>query len=96
MDTGALGQGERTSFGRVLFALVLFGIFAPGIGAQTATSDAYMDPGAGDLHRAASEAWWAIDESVVRYTARVQQRIAAQIRTPLKDRTVYRNESAAR
>jgi len=77
-------------------AVVLL-LLLPGYGqAQATVPDAYLDPGAGELHRAASEAWWAIDESVVRYTARVQQRIAAQIRTPLKDRTIYRNESAAR
>jgi len=33
---------------------------------------------------------------VVRYTAVIKQRIAAGIRTPLKDRTLYRNESAVR
>ena len=38
----------------------------------------------------------SVDESVVRYTALVQQRIAAAIRTPLKDRIIYRNETAVR
>jgi hypothetical protein len=58
--------------------------------------DAYLDPVARSIHRAASENWKEIDESVVRYTALIQQRIAAAIRTPLKDRTLYRNETAVR
>lgn len=58
--------------------------------------DAYLDPVAEQLHRAAQENWWAIDESVARYTAVIQQRIAAALRTPLKDRTLYRNETAVR
>ncbi|MEK9500480.1 hypothetical protein WI372_05785 [Gemmatimonadota bacterium DH-20] len=56
----------------------------------------YLDPAAAALHAAASDNWGGIDDAVVRYTAMVRQRIAAQLRTPLKDRTLYRNESAAR
>jgi len=58
--------------------------------------DAFLDPTAGDLWRAARANWQAIDSSVVRYTAVIKQRIAAGLRTPLKDRTLYRNESAVR
>jgi hypothetical protein len=77
-------------------ALVLVGV-GPGIGAgQTAGDGAYLDARAGTLHDAASRRWGELDASVVRYTAEVQQRIAAQLRTPLKDRTLYRNETAAR
>jgi hypothetical protein len=61
-----------------------------------ATTDAYEDPTAATLHRSAQANWQRIDESVVRYTAVVRQRIAARLRMPLKDRTLYRNESAAR
>ncbi|MBT8337597.1 MAG: hypothetical protein KJO11_13400, partial [Gemmatimonadetes bacterium] len=52
-------------------------------------SDAYLDPTAAALHAAASDAWRQIDADVVRYTALVRQRIAAQLRTPQKDRTLY-------
>jgi len=57
---------------------------------------AYADETARRLHRAALRNWRIIDETVVRYTARVQQRVAVQLRTPLKDRTLYRRESASR
>lgn len=59
-------------------------------------SDAFLDPTAEALFRAAQAGWLGIDSSVVRYTAVIKQRIAAGIRTPLKDRTIYRNESAVR
>jgi len=58
--------------------------------------DAFLDPTAEALFRAAQGNWQSIDSSVVRYTALIKQRIAAAIRTPLKDRTLYRNESAVR
>ena len=67
---------------------------AGGLAAQS--EGAYLDATAAALHAAASNAWREIDESVVRYTAMVQQRIAARLRTPLKDRTLYRSEAAAR
>lgn len=59
-------------------------------------NDAYHDVAARALHQAAQDNWRTLDESVVRYTTTVRQRMAASLRTPLKDRTVYRNESAAR
>lgn len=58
--------------------------------------DAFLDPTAATLFRAAQGNWQAIDSSVVRYTSVIKQRIGAGIRTPLKDRTIYRNESAVR
>lgn len=67
-----------------------------GARADTVRGDAYLDPVARDLHGAARAAWREVDEAVLRYTATIRQRIAAAIRTPLKDRTVYRNESAVR
>ena len=70
---------------------------APGqVSALPPAPDAFLDPTAGDLWRAARANWQAIDSSVVRYTAVIKQRIAAGLRTPLKDRTLYRNESAVR
>ena len=62
---------------------------------QTA-SDAFVDPVAGILFEAAQASWASVDSSVVRYTALIQQRIAAAIRTPLKDRIIYRNKTAVR
>lgn len=58
--------------------------------------DAFLDPTAERLFRAAQANWQSVDSSVARYTAVIKQRIAASIRTPLKDRTLYRNESAVR
>ncbi len=58
--------------------------------------DAFLDPVARSLYLAAATNWRTLDESVLRYTARIEQRIAAAIRTPLKDRVIYRNETAVR
>lgn len=58
--------------------------------------DTYADPVAARLHLAARDRWEAIDDEVARYTAVIQQRIAAALRAPLKDRTLYRNETAVR
>ncbi|MFC1575934.1 hypothetical protein ACFL5A_04765, partial [Gemmatimonadota bacterium] len=74
-------------------ALLLFG--GPGT-LVGQSSDAFLDPTAETLFRAAQANWMSIDETVVRYTAVIKQRIAAGIRTPLKDRTIFRNESAVR
>lgn len=64
--------------------------------ARQYSPDAFADSLAGDLYAAAVDNWSTLDESIVRYTAMIQQRIAAAIRTPLKDRTIYRNETAVR
>jgi hypothetical protein len=40
--------------------------------------------------------WEILDRSILSYTATVRQRIGAQIRMPLKDRTIYRAETASR
>jgi hypothetical protein len=58
--------------------------------------DAFLDATAETLFRAAQANWLGIDRSVIRYTAVIKQRMAAGIRTPLKDRTLVRNESAVR
>lgn len=59
-------------------------------------STAFLDPAARQLHAAAAANWRSLDESIVRYTALVKQRIAASLRTPLKDRVLYRSEAALR
>ncbi|MEZ4424559.1 MAG: hypothetical protein R3E98_14215 [Gemmatimonadota bacterium] len=80
-----------------LAALALFGLAAPGLHAQTPLrDDAFVDPAARTLWSAAADTWGALDTSILRYTARIDQRIAASLRTPLKDRVLYRNETAVR
>lgn len=59
-------------------------------------STAFLDPAARRIHAAAAANWNALDESVVRYTALIEQRLAAALRTPLKDRVLYRSEAALR
>ena len=70
------------------------------VGAEQAAAqyapEAFVDPVAHTLFEAAQTNWATLDESILRYTALIQQRIAAAIRTPLKDRIVYRNETAVR
>ena len=58
--------------------------------------DAFLDPVARQLYTAAFVGWTELDESVVRYTARIDQRIAAAIRAPLRDRVLYHSETAVR
>ncbi len=58
--------------------------------------DAFGDSVALDLHAAAVAHWKSLDESLVLYSARIDQRMAAAVRTALKDRVVYRSESAMR
>ena len=71
-------------------------IAAGQIASARTDSDAFLDPGAGILFQAAQAHWASVDSSIVRYTALIQQRIAVAIRTPLKDRILYRNETAVR
>ena len=70
-------------------------ILAPGFAAAQQPAS-YTSEQARRLHEAAMEARVRHDDNVLRYTAVIRQRIAAAIRTPLKDRTVYRMESAHR
>lgn len=60
------------------------------------TEGPYRDAVAERLHVAAIANRELVDESVVEYTAVVQQRVGASLRTPLKDRTLYRLESSHR
>ncbi len=89
------GCGRRVGSG--LIAVIAFAIAAGGAQAQTRFApDAFLDPVARALYEAAFDGWNTLDESVVRYTARIDQRIAAAIRMPLRDRVVYHNETAVR
>lgn len=65
------------------------------LGAQEPISS-YRDETARQLHEAAMARRTQMDNSVLQYTAVVRQRIAAALRTPLKDRTLYRVESSHR
>lgn len=58
--------------------------------------DAFLDPVARELFGKAFDAWEGLGENVERYTARIDQRVAAALRTPWKDREIYRNETAVR
>ncbi|MCH7564599.1 MAG: hypothetical protein IH968_12340 [Gemmatimonadetes bacterium] len=80
------------------FGVWSLGLLGPGAGAAAAQAapDAFADPVARTLFEAAQRNWSSVDESVVRYTALIKQRISAAIRTPLKDRIIYRNETAVR
>ena len=63
---------------------------------RTVAADAYDDEAAARLHAAATARWSEADTTVERYTAVVKQRTDASLRTPLRDRTLFRSESAAR
>ena len=63
---------------------------------QVGPDSAFVDSVARQLHAAAVANWKKVDESLRSYTARIEQRMAAAVRTPLKDRVVYRSESAMR
>ena len=83
------------------FRLVGVGLLAAiAVGAERTDAqyapDTFVDPVARTLFEAAQTNWATLDESILRYTALIQQRIAAAIRTPLKDRIIYRNETAVR
>ncbi len=72
------------------------GVPAPAAAQRTIAPDTFEDPVARQLYIAALANWTRLDESIVRYTSRIEQRIAAAIRTPLKDRVIYHNETAVR
>ena len=78
-----------------VWSLGAFGLGVEGATGQV-TQDAFVDSTARTLFEAAQTNWRSVDESIVRYTALIKQRIAAAIRTPLKDRILYRNETAVR
>lgn len=70
---------------------------APPLEAQSAwDASAYEDETARELHAAAQRRWQELDESVARYSALIRQRMAVRLRAPLRDRIIYRNETAVR
>ena len=58
--------------------------------------DTFEDSVAHQLYAAARASWKTLDESILRYSALIRQRSAAAMRTFLKDRVVYHNETAVR
>jgi len=87
---------------RTLLALLgSITLAAPASALQTATpapdtTGAFMDAGAARLLARARAARHRSDRSIRSYTAVVKSRISAGLRMPLKDRTLFRSESAAR
>jgi hypothetical protein len=65
-------------------------------GAPPDTAGAFMDGGAASLLNRARDARLATDRSLRSYTAIVRSRTAAGLRMPLKDRTLFRQETAVR
>lgn len=104
--TRLLAMRDRAALSAAVAAALLAGSGFPSTAAQPdaatpdhardADSTAFLDPAAQRIHAAAATNWRSLDESVVRYTAIVKQRIAASLRTPLKDRVLYRSEVALR
>lgn len=79
------------------FVLVPAGVTGQAVPQPSGSSgEAFADAEAEALFRVAREAWRSVDSTVVRYTAVVRQRMAAALRTPLRDRTIFQSESAAR
>ena len=64
--------------------------------AAALAEDAFADPDARILFAAAQANWKSVEQSVLRYQAVIRQRISAAIRAPLKDRVLYRDETAVR
>ncbi|HEX6693954.1 MAG TPA: BamA/TamA family outer membrane protein [Longimicrobiales bacterium] len=60
------------------------------------STDSYDDPGAATLLQRARTFRDTTDNSILSYTATVRSRMGARLRMPLKDRTLYRAESAVR
>ncbi|CAN5773330.1 hypothetical protein BH23GEM10_BH23GEM10_06930 [soil metagenome] len=61
-----------------------------------AAADAFLDAGAAVLFNRARDARLQTDAAIRSYTAIVSSRMAAGLRMPLKDRTLFRQETAAR
>lgn len=77
-------------------ALGAFGWLGTPTGLVGQAAGPYLDETAERLHLAAIAARERRDDSVLQYTAKVRQRFALALRTPLKDRTLYRVEAAHR
>ncbi|KPJ83164.1 MAG: hypothetical protein AMS19_05310 [Gemmatimonas sp. SG8_23] len=98
MTAETVRRARRRAFSIVLALLggaIPIGAQAPDATAPGAESS-YRDDVARALHEAAMEERERVDDTVLRYTAVVRQRIGAALRMPLKDRTLYRSEASHR
>ena len=84
----------RLQLAAASLAALLVGAMAP-VSAQPA-ADPFASEAARVLYEAAVHGRERLDDSVLRYTAAVRERMSAGLRMPLKDRTLFRSESAAR
>lgn len=80
----------------LLLALALAGTASAQGVPSPETEDAYLDATARVLVERARASRSRSQSDLLAYTAIIRQRISAALRTPLKDRTVFRAESAAR
>ena len=97
------GRDAVRGLARASIALSLLGALAvPASGQETDAEpaqfvdDAFADPAARAIFEAAHANWKSVEQSVLRYQAVIRQRMAARIRAPLKDRVLYRDETAVR
>ncbi|MEX2472531.1 MAG: hypothetical protein WEA34_10145, partial [Gemmatimonadota bacterium] len=97
---GGLARAWRSALTLVALAV---GLAAPVEAKQAPPADSshseepkYKDPGARDLHRAAMAYHGAHVDRLAAYEATIQQRIGVRLRMPLKDRMLYRAETAHR
>lgn len=82
---------------RVLTAVLMLGLVpSPAIALVQQADGPFADADARGLYEAAAAARMRLDHELVSYTALVRQRVGAGLRMPLKDRTLYRAESAHR
>lgn len=77
-----------------LCALIVMALAALPAAAQSPGT--FLDDGARDLLARARSFRDAADSSILSYTGTVRSRMAAGLRMPLKDRTLYRRETTAR
>lgn len=91
-----LVSGARRFLRSSILALSALGLSGVGIAAQDDLGSAFRDPAAERLLTSARGYWELVDHSIVSYTAVVRKRFGAKLRMPLKDRTLYRAETASR
>ena len=96
---------RRLRISGLTIALITAGTLIPGDArAQRSTAPptaadsaaAFADPGAAEIFGRARAARNRTDHAIRSYTAVVRSRVAAAMRMPLKDRTLFRQETAAR
>ena len=87
-----------TGYAPLVVAALVAGLAAPvdRAGPRPPPGPRYADAAARTLHQAAMAAQARRDDSVLEYTALVRQRVGASLRMPMKDRTLFRSESAQR